>query len=51
MMKLREEFQKQEGEEFSLQIFHDQVLDKGMPSIRLLREKLLTDEEIWDEML
>ena len=51
MIKLREDFQKQEGESFSLQDFHDLALDQGMPSIKLLREKLLTDKEIWDEML
>ena len=51
MIKLRKDFQKQEGEGFSLQKFHDLVLTHGMPSIRLLREKLLTNKEIWDEML
>ena len=51
MIKLREDYQIQEGEDFSLQKFHDLVLDQGMPSLRLLREKLLSDKEIWDEML
>ena len=51
MLKLREDYQKQEGPNFSLQKFHDQVLDNGMPPIRLLRERLLKDKTIWDKIL
>ena len=51
MLKLREDYKKQEGANFSLQKFHDQLLDNGMPSIRLLREKLLKDKTIWDKIL
>lgn len=51
MIKLREDYQKQESDSFSLQKFHDLVLDQGMPSIKLLREKLLNDKEIWDDIL
>jgi uncharacterized protein (DUF885 family) len=51
MIKLREDYQKQEGDKFSLQKFHDLVLDQGMPSIQLLRESLLVDKEIWDDIL
>jgi uncharacterized protein (DUF885 family) len=51
MLKLREDYQKQEGANFSLQKFHDQLLDNGMPPIRLLRERLLKDKTIWDKIL
>ena len=40
ILKLRADYQKHEGNSFSLQKFHDQVLDHGMPSIALLREVL-----------
>jgi uncharacterized protein (DUF885 family) len=51
MLKLRSDYEKQEGEKFSLQKFHDQVLDHGMPPIRFLREILLKDKSIWGEIL
>ena len=51
MLKLREDYQKQEGDNFTLQKFHDLVLDNGMPPIRLLRERLLKDKNKWDEIL
>lgn len=51
MLKLRSDYEKQEGDNFSLLKFHDQVLDHGMPPIRLLREKLLKDKTIWDDIL
>ncbi len=41
ILKLREEYKAQEGENFSLQKFHDQLLDNGMPPVTLLREVLL----------
>ena len=51
ILKLREDYKAQEGDEFSLQKFHDQILDHGMPQIRLLREILLKDKSKWDEVL
>jgi uncharacterized protein (DUF885 family) len=51
MLKLREDYKKQEGANFSLQKFHDQLLDNGMPPIRLLRERLLKDKNKWDKIL
>jgi hypothetical protein len=51
MIKLREDYYRQEGDIFSLHEFHDLVLNQGMPSFRLLREKVLNDEKIWDEIL
>ncbi len=51
IFKLREEYKKQEGSKFSLKSFHDQMLDHGMPPIRLIRELLLKDKTKWDEIL
>ena len=51
ILKLRDDYKKQEGSNFSLKKFHDEVLDHGMPPIRLLREKLLKDKSIWEEVL
>lgn len=46
ILKLREDYRRQEGAAFSLQRFHDAVLDHGMPQIRLLRERLLKDPQL-----
>ena len=51
ILKLRDDYKKQEGNNFSLKKFHDEVLDHGMPPIRLLREKLLKDKDSWEEIL
>jgi uncharacterized protein (DUF885 family) len=51
MLKLREDYKKQEGANFSLQKFNDQLLDNGMPPILLLRERLLKDKNTWDDIL
>jgi uncharacterized protein (DUF885 family) len=51
MLKLRDDYQKQEGADFSLQKFHDLVLDNGTPPICILREILLKDKEAWDDIL
>lgn len=51
ILKLREDYQKQEGEKFSLQKFHDLLLDNGMPPIQILRERLLKDKNIWGDIL
>src|SRR5947207_9853620 len=51
IMKLREDYKAQLGDEFSLEQFHNQLLDHGMPPIRLLREILLKDKAKWDEAL
>jgi uncharacterized protein (DUF885 family) len=51
IMKLREDYKSQQGDEFSLEQFHNQLLDHGMPPIRLLREILLKDKAKWDEAL
>ncbi len=51
ILKLREDYKRQEGGNFSLQKFNDLILDNGMPPILFLREKLLKDKNILDEVL
>jgi uncharacterized protein (DUF885 family) len=51
ILKLRADYQAQEGDKFSLKKFHDEVLSHGMLPIRLLREVLLKDKAKWDEVL
>jgi uncharacterized protein (DUF885 family) len=48
ILKLREDFKRQEGAAWSLKRFHDLMLDNGMPPIRLLRQQLLKDSTSWD---
>ncbi len=43
LLKLREEYKKQEGANFSLQKFHDQLLGHGAPPVQLIREVLLKE--------
>ena len=50
ILKLRRDYQRQEGAAFSLQKFHDELLRHGAPPIRLLREILLRDRATWDEI-
>jgi len=49
ILKLRDDWKKERGPNSSLQQFHDEMLRHGMPPIRLLRERMLRDESIWDE--
>jgi uncharacterized protein (DUF885 family) len=51
ILKLRDDYKMQEGDEFSLQQFHNELLSHGMPPIRLLREIMLKDQSKWDEVL
>jgi uncharacterized protein (DUF885 family) len=51
ILKLRNDYQAQEGDKFSLKKFHDEVLGHGMLPIRLLREVMLKDKEKWGEVL
>jgi uncharacterized protein (DUF885 family) len=51
ILKLRDDYRAQEGSKFSLEKFHDELLNHGMPPIRLLREILLTDKAKWGEVL
>ena len=51
ILKLRADYKAQEGANFSLQKFHNELLNHGMPPIRLLREIMLKDKSKWDEVL
>ena len=51
LLKLRRDFEKQEGANYSLKKFHDAVCDHGQGPVRLLREKLLKGAAVWDETL
>jgi len=51
ILKLRADYQAQEGANFSLKKFHDEMLKHGMPPIRLLREIMLKDKSKWAEVL
>jgi len=50
ILKLREDYRKQEGTSFTLRRFHDEMVRHGAPPIRLLRELVLKDRGIWDEV-
>ena len=49
VLKLRDDYRRQEGAAFTLREFHDEVLRHGAPPIRLLREVMLKDRKVWDE--
>lgn len=51
ILKLRADYQKQEGANYSLKAFNDAMMDNGMPPIRLLRERLLKDKSLWGDVL
>ena len=51
ILKLRDDYKAQEGGNFSQQKFHNELLNHGMPPIRLLRELMLKDKSKWDEVL
>lgn len=51
IIKLREDYKKQEGANFSLQKFHDKFLDHGMPTIQQMRETMLKDNLVWNDIL
>ena len=51
ILKLRNDYDVQEGENFSLKKFHDELLNHGMLPIRLLREIMLKDKTKWGDVL
>jgi len=51
ILKLREDYKAQEGPNFSLEKFHNELLNHGAPPIRLLREVLLKDQSQWGAVL
>jgi uncharacterized protein (DUF885 family) len=50
ILKLREDYRKQEGAKFTLQGFHNEMLRHGAPPIRLLREVMLRDRNTWGKV-
>lgn len=50
ILKLRHDWQAQEGAAYSLQRFHDELLRYGAPPVRLLREIMLKDRRLWEEV-
>jgi len=51
ILKLRDDYKAQQGADFSLQKFHNELLNHGMPQIRLLREIMLKDQSKWNQVL
>ena len=51
IQKLRSDYQAQQGKEFSLLKFHNELLNHGTPPVRLLREIMLKDKAKWGEVL
>ncbi|WP_281297880.1 DUF885 domain-containing protein [Flavobacterium limnophilum] len=51
ILKLREDYKKQEGDNYSLLKFNDAMLDNGMMPIQTMREVLLKDKTIWNKIL
>ena len=51
ILKLREDWRQQEGPAFSLQRFHDELLRHGQPPLPLLRQMMLNDPKLWDQLL
>ena len=51
ILKLRDDYKAQEGANYSAQKFHNELLNHGMPPIRLLRELMLKDKAKWDNVL
>jgi len=51
ILKLRDDYKAQQSDDFSLQKFHNELLNHGMPQIRLLREIMLKDQSKWNEVL
>ena len=51
ILKLRRDWQAQEGPAYSLKRFNDEMVSHGMPPIRLLREKMLKNPASWGEIL
>ncbi|MBI3416587.1 MAG: DUF885 domain-containing protein [Verrucomicrobia bacterium] len=51
ILKLRRDWQAQEGAAFSLQRLHDELLRHGAPPLRMLREVMLQDRALWKKTL
>lgn len=51
ILKLRDDYKKQEGSGYTLQKFNDAFINNGMPPVPLMREILLKDKNIWKDIL
>jgi uncharacterized protein (DUF885 family) len=51
ILKLRQDYQAQEGPGYSLETFHNEFLRHGLPPVPLLRELLLKDSRLWEKAL
>jgi hypothetical protein len=51
ILKLRKDYQQQEGTGYSLEKFHKELLRHGTPPVPLLREIMLTDQALWPKAL
>jgi uncharacterized protein (DUF885 family) len=50
ILKLRLDYQHEQGAAYSLRKFHDELLQHGAPPIRLLREVMLKDRASWNAL-
>ncbi len=51
ILKLRKDYQQQQGADYSLEKFHNELLRHGTPPLPLLREIMLTDKALWPKAL
>jgi len=51
ILKLREDWRSQEGSNYSVQRFHDELLRHGAPPLPIVRQLLLKDRSQWEEVL
>lgn len=51
LLKLRDDYKQQEGANYSLQKFHDEITNRGMPPVPLLRESMLKDKSAAKQIL
>lgn len=51
IFKLRADWQKQEGDKYTIGRFHDTMLGQGAPPLPLLRRIMLKDRAIWEKAL
>lgn len=51
ILKLRNDWQAEQGARYRLQNFHDELLRHGAPPIPLLRERLLANPKAWPAIL
>jgi len=51
ILKLREDYRQQQGTNFTLEKFHNEMLRHGAPPIRLLREVMLKSGNLWNQPL